>query len=76
MGYYVIECQNDGNTGSAIPLWYEDESAAESKYHQILSVAAVSSVPLHGAILMEDTFHTFERQVYDRTQNNTEETEE
>ena len=73
MGYFVIECQNDGKKGAAIPLWYEDEAAAQSKYHQVLSVAAVSNLPLHGAIIMEDTFFTFDRQVYDRTQKTAEE---
>lgn len=66
MGYYVFECQT-GKTGAAIPMWYDNEAQAEQKYHQILSAAAVSDVPQHGAFLIRDDFRIFKREIYDRT---------
>ena len=67
MGFFVIECQTNGDTASTIPVWYADKAQAESKYHQILSAAATSSVEKHGAILLNDDFRTFKRELYDRT---------
>ena len=51
--YIVIEIQNSG-TVATIVNQYADKNAAESKFHQILASAAVSSVPVHSAVLMTD----------------------
>lgn len=52
--YIVIEVQTDaqGKTGT-IPLTYESLAEAQSKYYAVLSVAAVSKLPRHGAILID-----------------------
>ena len=52
--WYVIEYQNDGETGSVIPWSYDNRPDAESKYHAILSAAANSHVKYHGAICFGD----------------------
>ena len=53
--YIVTEIQTnaDGTIG-LINNSYEDRNQAESKYHAILSAAAVSSLPKHSAIIFTD----------------------
>lgn len=52
MKYVVVEIQN-GAIGSN--SWtYEDYNQAESKYHSILSVAAVSDVASHAAAILDE----------------------
>lgn len=50
--YIVIELQNnaDGTVGNLV-YSYNSRNEAESKYHNILSAAAVSQVPIHAAML-------------------------
>ena len=53
--YIVIEIQSnsDGTVGTIVNS-YEQRPQAESKYHQILAVAAVSGLPKHGAVMITD----------------------
>ena len=53
MKYIVLEIQS-GDTVATIVDQYDTRQAAESKFHQILASAAISSVPIHSAILMSD----------------------
>ena len=58
MLYYVTEIQS-GATGAVIPFVFDNLPEAEAKYHSLLSVAALSNVPKHGAMLFtEDSFVT------------------
>ena len=53
MKYLVIEIQtnSDGTVGNFV--WsYDNENDAWSKYHAVLSSAAVSSIPVHSACLI------------------------
>ena len=53
MKYMVIELQTAQNgTVSNIVTTHDELNQAESKYHQVLSAAAVSNVPKHAAVLM------------------------
>lgn len=61
--YYVIEVQT-GNTGAVIPFAFDNKADAESKYHALLSVAATSDVPKHGAILFNDDLFVSKQEVY------------
>lgn len=60
MKYIVIELQkNAEGVVSNIVTEHEDLNAAESKYYSILAAAAVSSVPVHSAIIVsEEAFPT------------------
>ena len=50
MIYIVSEFQtNTDNTIGVLTNTFTDRQAAESKYHTILSFAAVSSLPVHAA---------------------------
>lgn len=51
--FIVIEIQTDA-TVSVLPFAFTDRQQAEAKYHQLLGVAAVSSVPKHGAVMLND----------------------
>ena len=52
MKFAVIEIQN-GIVGANV--WaYDDQNEAESKYHAILSSAAVSQVAVHAAVLVSE----------------------
>lgn len=61
--FYVIEIQTS-TTGAVIPFVYTDRNEAESKYHSLLSVAAVSKVPKHGATLFTDDGFVLKSEVY------------
>ncbi|MBQ3339757.1 MAG: hypothetical protein IJG82_09260 [Atopobiaceae bacterium] len=54
MTYVVIELQTDeqGHTAN-ITTAHETLEQAYSKYHAVLSAAAVSSVPYHAAVLLD-----------------------
>ena len=60
----VIEVQSDGTTASTLVNSYADRNQAESKFHQILTAAAVSSVPIHSAVLMTDRGKTLKTETY------------
>lgn len=53
MKYIVLEIQS-GDTISTIVNDYDNINQAESKYHQILTAAAISNVPKHSAMIITD----------------------
>lgn len=55
--YIVIEIQktNDSTVAIVPPASYADINQAESALHAALSAAAVSNVPVHSAIMIDDT---------------------
>lgn len=61
--YIVIEIQTS-NTVATLVNSYEDRNQAESKYHQILTAAALSSVPKHSAVLMNEIGQTIKNETY------------
>ena len=54
MAYVVVELQtnSEGQTASII-TGHETVEQAYSKYHAVLSAAAVSKVPYHAAVLLD-----------------------
>lgn len=65
MTYIVMELQTNANgvVGNFI-FTYADRNEAESKYHQILGFAAVSTVAVHTAVLMTNDGQLIERRAY------------
>lgn len=51
MNFIVIELQTTETT-SALNFVFADRLQAEQKFHEILSYAAVSTVPTHGAVML------------------------
>lgn len=54
MRYIVIELQTTGNSTANIVTSYDSKEQAESAYYAILSAAAVSSVPVHSAVIITE----------------------
>lgn len=56
--YFILETQVNDGVGSVLPVNVRETlEEAESVYHGILSFAAMSSVDVHGAIILgEDCF--------------------
>lgn len=65
MKYTIIELQN-GVIGSN--SWTYDESErdlAESKYHSLLAIAAVSSIPVHTVVMLTDVGYVLKLEHYE-----------
>lgn len=53
--YFVCEIQKQqGGTASYIMTQHETRQEAESKFHQILSYAAVSTLETHSAVILDE----------------------
>jgi len=50
----VIEIQKSGATATPLVQLFTDDAQAKSRYHELLSIAAVSSVPEHSVILVSE----------------------
>lgn len=50
----VIEIQKSGETATPLVQLFEDDAQAKSRYHELLSIAAVSDVPEHSVILVSE----------------------
>lgn len=61
--YIVLEIQTSTTVATLVNS-YEDRNQAESKYHQILTAAALSSVPKHSAVLMDEIGQTIKNETY------------
>ena len=72
MIYYVIEIQTMTESGAVIPFTFTDRNQAEAKYHSLLAVCAVSSVPKHGAMLFTDDGFVLKSEVYNHTETDPE----
>ena len=72
---YVIEFQS-GQTGSVISFAFTNEQyqagEADAKYHDLLRVAATSSVRKHGVILMTDLLVPIKKDVYNHGEDDDE----
>lgn len=51
--FIVIEIQTSTQVATIVTS-HSNRNEAEQKYHQILSAAAVSQVPKHGAVMLTD----------------------
>lgn len=62
--YIVIELQTNDGVTSQIVSAYSTLSLAVQKYHQILSAAAVSSVDIHTALIVDEYGTTLHREFF------------
>lgn len=70
MKYVVIELQDNGESVANIVNAYDSVNQAEQKYHQVLSAAAVSQVPVHSAIMLNSEGQFIKSEAYDHRQPN------
>jgi len=69
MNYFVIEIQvlENGTVGNQV--WaFNNLSEAESKYHATLSLAAVSGLPVHTVLIINEEGYTIRAQTYNKTE--------
>jgi len=52
--YLVIELQTNSGQMTNLAYAYETQAEAESKFHAVLSSAAVSSVEIHSAVILDE----------------------
>lgn len=67
--YIVLEVQtNIDQTIGTLVTSFTDKDHAESKYHSVLSSAAISSLPRHSAFLLTDDGSVVRRECYQHAQ--------
>ena len=55
MKFVVIEIQkNLQGVISTLPYAFDEKKDAEAKYHQILSAAALTTLPCHAAVMLRE----------------------
>ena len=55
MAYIVLELQTNRDDTLGSLVWnFPTLPQAESKFHAILSAAAISSVPIHSAVILDE----------------------
>lgn len=61
--YLVIEIQTSDNVGNFV--WaFNTLAEAEAKYHSVLAVAAVSSIPVHSCVILRNDGQQMAAQAY------------
>ena len=65
MNYIVIEIQknSEGTIGNFV-FAFDNLPAAENKYHTILAAAAISSIPCHAAVMLNETGYCIKHEHY------------
>ena len=63
--FIVIELQtiNDSQVANIVNV-YTDQKVAEQKYHTILAAAAVSSLPCHAAVMLDEKGRIIKSEYY------------
>ena len=64
-GYLVVELQKlaDGSLAQ-ICTAFTDRNTAEQKYHEVLSYGAVSSIPVHTAVILSEEGNLIKKESY------------
>ena len=70
--YIVLETQtnSEGQVATLINQ-YEDEFAADSKFHQILASAAISDIPVHTVFILTDDGYVIRAEGYKHVDGST-----
>lgn len=68
--YILHEMQTTGNETALVPArTFTDRNEAESAYHTALGYAAVSTIPVHAVVLMDEHGSTVRREFYEHAQD-------
>lgn len=71
MKYIVVELQTNTNGTVGNLVWaFDDLNAAESKYHAVLSAAAISALPMHACVLVQSDGQLIEKGCFVHDENN------
>lgn len=65
MKYIVVEIQTnaDGTVGTLVST-FNDRNLAESQYHTVLAAAAVSTLPMHSCVLLQNDGRQLAKEFY------------
>ena len=63
--FIVTEYQTTDSSTAVLTYTYTERNAAEQKYHEILSYAAISTVPLHAASMANEYGGLFKNEYYE-----------
>lgn len=64
--YLVVEIQRNEDSIAQITTTHETKELANQKYHTVLAAAAVSSVPCHAAVMLDEWGNRIKSEFYDR----------
>ena len=65
--YFVVELQiNVGGGGANLVTQHATKNEALSKYHTVLAYAAVSELPCHSAVVLDEEGRTVARESFTR----------
>ena len=65
MKYLVIEIQKFDTGAVSTPTWaYDDVNAAWSKYYTVLAGAALSKLPTHSAVIMNESGYCIDHKCF------------
>lgn len=67
MHYIVLEIQKTTSVATIVTP-FENRNDAYSKYYQVLAAAAISSVPLHAAVILTEEGRTVESKYFNHTE--------
>lgn len=70
--YIIVEIQSTGNDAAYLVDKKFTLDEAYNKYHTILAAAAISNVPKHSAVLLDDDGYTIENKVFIHNQEGNE----
>jgi len=74
MKYLVIEIQvSDSETIGNFVWSFSDINAAWSKYHSVLASAAISHLPVHSAVIMNESGYPIDHKAFEHEQPSPEE---
>ena len=66
--FVVIELQKNGEQLASLVTQHDTLFEAESKFHQVLSAAAVSTIEKHSAVLINENGAFLRTECYDHTE--------
>lgn len=64
MQYVVIEMQKGNTLALTTPVVKDTKAEAEQAYHQTLSYASVSTIPVHSVIMLDDEGNMVKAETY------------
>ena len=63
--YFIIEIQGyAGGSFAHLVTTSETRNGAEAEYHRVLAAAAVSSLPIHSAVILDATGNAIKHECY------------
>lgn len=68
--FVVVELQENGETLQNLVTAHTTLREAESKYHTVLAAAAVSTVPVHSAVLLSGNGNVIKSESYRHGEDN------